>query len=144
MTNSDEIDNTVYNTLADAYKANESVYDVALKDAVYSDASDVSTEVFIKAVQNMLDNRRYSDKLMQSSKQSLLSLVKTEINKESRILLYRKMLSKEYYEKSDKNIPDTTEKYFYRLNAIRNMVRAKQKRIKQLACIAKELKASMK
>ena len=40
----------IYFTLADAYKANEFVYYAALKDAVYSAACDVGTEVLIAAL----------------------------------------------------------------------------------------------
>ena len=40
----------IYFTLADAYKANESVYDQALKDAVYGAACDVGKKVLIAAL----------------------------------------------------------------------------------------------
>lgn len=40
----------IYFTLADAYKANESIYDAALKDAVYGAAYDVGTKVLIAAL----------------------------------------------------------------------------------------------
>ena len=40
----------IYLTLSDAYKANESVYDAALKDAVYGAARDVGTKILIAAL----------------------------------------------------------------------------------------------
>ena len=40
----------IYFTLADAYKANEIVYDAALKEAVYGAAQDIGIAVMIAAL----------------------------------------------------------------------------------------------
>ena len=84
-----------------------------------------------------------SDKLSLASKQSLLSLVRDEINQEHAVLMYYKGMSAKYYQESDKT-DEVTYESFQILNSCRNVVRDKKKRIKQLSRIAKELKMSMK
>lgn len=82
------------------------------------------------------------NELSLASKQSLLSLVRGEINYEQRYCTMLKLGIKDLYELSDKNNPDTFE-YFDRMNNIRTENRIVKKRIKKLARIAKELKMSM-
>lgn len=83
-----------------------------------------------------------NDELSLASKQSLLALVKAEINHKQRLIVLQKSACSELYKMSDKDNPETL-KHFDRLNSIRNGNRSIKKRIKQLARIAKELKLSM-
>ena len=83
-----------------------------------------------------------NDKLSLASKQSLLSLVKTEINHSQKYIKLFKITCSQLYLMSDKDNPETL-KHFDNLNRIRNESRLVKKRIKQLARIAKELKLSM-
>lgn len=83
-----------------------------------------------------------NDKLSLASKQSLLSLVRDEINNNQKLIVLFKRTCSELYKMSDKDNPETL-KHFNRLNLIRNETRSVKKRIKQLSRIAKELKLSM-
>ena len=83
-----------------------------------------------------------NDKLSLASKQSLLSLVKSEINHYQEFLILLKIASKEMYQLANKENLETLM-HFNRLNKMRNENRRVSKRIKQLARIAKELKMSM-
>jgi len=83
-----------------------------------------------------------NDKLTLASKQSLLALVKDEINHSQRYSQLLSITSKQLYDFADKNDSDTLD-YFNKLNKNRNENRKVKKRIKQLARIAKELKMSM-
>ena len=83
-----------------------------------------------------------NNKLTLASKQSLLALVRKEINHNQRMLVYSKQSCKSLYQLSDKENSESLI-YFNRLNKIRDEIRITKKRIKQLARIAKELKMSM-
>ena len=83
-----------------------------------------------------------NNKLTLASKQSLLALVKREINHNQKLLVLYKQASKRSYELSDKENSESLI-HFKRLNEIRDEIKVMTKRIKQLARIAKELKMSM-
>lgn len=93
-------------------------------------------------IKNRYKSMSNKNELSLASKQSLLSLVRGEINYEQRYCTMLKLGIKDLYELSDKNNPDTFE-YFDRMNNIRTENRIVKKRIKKLARIAKELKMSM-
>ena len=84
-----------------------------------------------------------NNKLTLASKQSLLALVRKEINRNQRMIVYSKQSCKSLYQLSDKENSESLI-YFNTLNKIRDEIRITKKRIKQLARIAKELKMSMK
>ena len=83
-----------------------------------------------------------NSKLTLASKQSLLALVRKEINYNQRMLVLNKQSCKISYQLSDKENSESLV-YFNTLNKIRDEIRITKKRIKQLARIAKELKMSM-
>lgn len=83
------------------------------------------------------------EKLSLASKQSLLSIVKKEINNTQEYYKVLQQANTDLYMMSDIN-NEKTLIYFNRLNRVRNMMRLNKKRTKQLARIAKELKLSMK
>ena len=83
-----------------------------------------------------------NNKLTLASKQSLLALVRKEINHNQRMIVYSKQSCKNLYQLSDKENSESLI-YFKRLNGIRDEIKVTTKRIKQLARIAKELKMSM-
>ena len=84
----------------------------------------------------------HNTKLALASKQSLLALVRKEINYNQRMLVLNKQSCKISYQLSDKENSESLV-YFNTLNKIRDEIRITKKRIKQLARIAKELKMSM-
>lgn len=100
------------------------------------------TNAFKYWLNEMKMGKAQDDTLSLASKQSLLSLVKTEINSNQKLAILIKNSCKSFYEMSDKDNPETLL-HFNRLNEFRNYQRTLQKRNKKLARIAKELKLSM-